>query len=323
MADHIDKLLTSIRCRENHFIPERSSPEFIDEFEEMELRDDDIFVVTYPKGGTHWMLEIVQLILFDGQADKVDAENRRGVIENSNVKIPLPHIKAEAGPNLRQLKYAPSPRVLATHSPCLLLPRQLGEKCCKVVYVYRHPKDTVVSFYNFKRKLAEIESNEPVPHSPLLFSKFFDAVISGNYDYGRWFDHVTHYYQYKDNDNYFFVSYEAMKENLGKVVKDLALFLGHPLDEEAICRVVTGASLETMRSSYNKQRCEDIKKDAGVVDMNVYLNKGEVKQWTDFLTKEQSDVIDKILMEKMQDCELMKAYAPMKIQETVDVLSNR
>lgn len=52
MTEHTDKVLNSIRCRDKYLIPIRSSPEFVDEFEEMELREDDIFIVTYPKGGT-------------------------------------------------------------------------------------------------------------------------------------------------------------------------------------------------------------------------------------------------------------------------------
>lgn len=314
MTEHTDKLLNSIRCRGKYLIPIRSSPEFVDEFEEMELREDDIFIVTYPKGGTHWMLEIVNLILANGYGGKINAEIRRGVVENSDVKIPLAHIKVEVGPSLRQVRDAPSPRVLATHSPCLTLPRQLKEKCCKVIYVYRHPKDTVVSFYNFKRKLAELESGEPVPHSPQLFSTFFDAVVSGNYEYGSWFDHLTHFYQYKDNDNYFFVSYETMKEDLKNVVKDLGKFLGRPLDDDAVRRVVTGASLKGMRDSYNKQRCEDIKKTTEMVDMNVYINKGEIEQWTNILTKEQNELIDKLLIEKMKNCELANGYKPCQDQ---------
>lgn len=66
----------------------------------------------------------------------------------------------------------------------------------------------------------------------------------------------------------------AKPKDLENVVKDLGIFLGRSLDDNAVRRVVTGASLKGMRDSYSKQRCEDMKKKTEMVDMNVYINKG-------------------------------------------------
>ncbi|EPQ15947.1 Sulfotransferase family cytosolic 2B member 1, partial [Myotis brandtii] len=42
------------------------SPESISITENAEVQDDDIFIVTYPKSGTNWMIEILSLIVKDG-----------------------------------------------------------------------------------------------------------------------------------------------------------------------------------------------------------------------------------------------------------------
>lgn len=49
--------------------------------------------------------------------------------------------------------------------------------------MYRHPKDVIVSQYNFQRLLMEGESGRPVPHTPERFAKFFDVFITGKGKY--------------------------------------------------------------------------------------------------------------------------------------------
>jgi hypothetical protein len=42
-------------------------------------------------------------------------------------------------------------RFIKTHLPFKLLPKSIGEKRAKVVYVARNPKDVVVSYYHLNR----------------------------------------------------------------------------------------------------------------------------------------------------------------------------
>lgn len=53
----------------------------------------------------------------------------------------------------------------------------------QVIYVYRHPKDTIVSHYNFQRFLMEDEIGRPVSHTPEQFADFFDVLITGKRKY--------------------------------------------------------------------------------------------------------------------------------------------
>lgn len=41
----------------------------------------------------------------------------------------------------------PSPRILNSHYPPHLLPRQIKDRRNKIVYIYRNPKDVAVSTY--------------------------------------------------------------------------------------------------------------------------------------------------------------------------------
>ena len=56
----------------------------VDELANMELRPDDLFIVTYPKSGTMWMQQIVKLICSGGEDDGVHPWDSIPWIDQSN-----------------------------------------------------------------------------------------------------------------------------------------------------------------------------------------------------------------------------------------------
>ena len=96
-----------------------------------ELRDDDIWIVTFPKAGTTWTQEMVWMLVND-----VDKE--KGSIPAS-LRCPYMEINSMMGPDLDKIPFPPdmievmndpigyagkmsSPRVLKTHLPVDCLP---------------------------------------------------------------------------------------------------------------------------------------------------------------------------------------------------------
>uniref|UniRef100_A0A8C3S757 Sulfotransferase n=1 Tax=Chelydra serpentina TaxID=8475 RepID=A0A8C3S757_CHESE len=88
---------------------------------EFQVRDDDIFNVTYPKSGTHWMLEILSLIRCDGDPGWVHS-----VLNWERA----PWVGSQKGLEAA-LKYPP-PRLLCSHLPVQLFPRSLQGSKAKV-----------------------------------------------------------------------------------------------------------------------------------------------------------------------------------------------
>ncbi|XP_030853180.1 estrogen sulfotransferase Ste2-like [Strongylocentrotus purpuratus] len=130
-------------------------PSSIDAMETFEVRPDDVFVVTFPKSGTHWLMEITGLVLTDGYPENIN-RSTWGCIEMINIHaIQLPKTRAEElanpvkmTPMLDEIVKAPSPRLMRSHLQLKNLPPNL-HKLAKIIYVARNPKDVINSYFNF------------------------------------------------------------------------------------------------------------------------------------------------------------------------------
>lgn len=76
--------------------------------------------------------------------------------------------------NIDKLEKTPSPRILNSHLPFYMLPwQQLKEKKTKILYVYRNPKDSCVSYYHHLK--AQVTT--PIPE--LSFNEFCELYFFG------------------------------------------------------------------------------------------------------------------------------------------------
>lgn len=91
---------------------------------DFKIRQDDVFIITYPKSGTTWMEEIVSLIMNGGDPDRVKNKLLVYRVQHLEVGPPVGH--------LWHLRKTRSPRLLATHLPLKLIPIQLQQAKCKV-----------------------------------------------------------------------------------------------------------------------------------------------------------------------------------------------
>ncbi|KAH1172599.1 hypothetical protein KIL84_016438 [Mauremys mutica] len=130
-----------------YFVSNIVTPEYIDSLEDFEIRDSDVFVVTYPKSGTVWTQNILSLIYHEGHRDGT---------ENMEIVDRVPWLEY----NIRNMDYVrrPSPRLFATHLPYYLVPRDLKNRRTKVIYVARNPKDVAVSYFHYSSLSVLLET---------------------------------------------------------------------------------------------------------------------------------------------------------------------
>nr|XP_046258493.1 amine sulfotransferase-like [Scatophagus argus] len=293
-------------------------PKDLDAIPHVEIRPSDIFLITYPKSGTVWMQQILVQIMEAAQPDWVEDGTNR-------IRVPWLEGRLLEDP----FRERPDPRIFLSHLPIGMLPLGVKEKKIKVVYVWRNPKDVLVSYYHFAHSWMFIEAPQsfedllhqflnghsrfsiygPVPLMeqihPLqmyltcvfVWLSYYSVFFCASY-VGSWFDHVREYYAARDQLNIHFVQYENMLKDLrGEVVK-ICAFLGKDLTDEAIDHVVEMSTFKNMKTN-PKANYKDLVE--GIQYKTDTMRKGVAGDWKNLFTVAQNERFDKVFKEKMSD----------------------
>ncbi|XP_032832490.2 sulfotransferase 6B1-like [Petromyzon marinus] len=224
-------------------------------------RPDDILLVTYPKSGCNWVSRLLQSMLYLAHPALEEAMKE-------NIHLPL----LEFGPpgKMKDLDAAPSPRLFVTHLSDLI-PKGFFECGCKVVLVFREPKDTAVSFYHFY-------NNNPGLPSVGSWDEFFRMFMEGDVAWGSYFDHVKYWSKRWEDKNILTSTYEELKADLPGELQKMSTFLGLGLSGEQISDVADNGTFSAMKA---KAEADNLKFG------KVVFRKGEVGDWNNHFSEEQ------------------------------------
>ncbi|KAM9316649.1 amine sulfotransferase-like [Gastrophryne carolinensis] len=159
----------------------------------------------------------------------------------------------------------PSPRLFTSHLQYYLMPKGLKGRKGKIIYVYKNPKDVLVSYYHFIKVFTKL------PYK-IDWETFFDLFMSGRLLGGSWFDHIKGWYTQKEHSNILFMSYEKMKKDLRSAVLKISKFVDVKLDAQAIDVVVEKATFNTMKRD-PLANYEFLPKDIAKFDKAKFLRK--------------------------------------------------
>ncbi|XP_077049362.1 LOW QUALITY PROTEIN: sulfotransferase 2B1-like [Agelaius phoeniceus] len=257
------------------------SPRGLEAAREFPVEDDDVFNVTYQKSGTVWMLEILSLI-------------RQGGDPRWCRSVP----NWERGPWLETLlaaegaRQTPGPRIISSHLPVHLFPKKFFGSKAKVIYTVRDPKDV-------PRVPFPLCSDFPPYKDPGSLEEFMEKFLQGDVPFGSWFQHVRGVAAAPGRENFFWISYEELQQDLRGSVQRLCSFLGRPLSGPALDAVVANASFVTM--SHNPMSNFSLA-PAFILDRRrgPFLRKGISGDWRNHLTPEQSRRFDLVYRERME-----------------------
>ncbi|XP_069135436.1 amine sulfotransferase-like [Argopecten irradians] len=253
----------------------------LEKVEAMEVRDDDTFIMSYPKSGTHWVFTIASML-------------RSG----KSTYIGSPHFLEYN--DIDMLDKLPSPRLFASHMTFDRLPRQVREGKGKAFVVSRNPKDVAVSLFLFLQKLTKTDFHGS-------WEGFLRFYAEGKMVYGSWFDTLFAWEKTKTTykgDNLMYLVYEDMKQDLLSDVTKMASFLGVTYDKEFLEEVTDRCTFKTMAKTIMEeikpQEQDFIKRVSEEKKLPIY-RKGEVGDWKNYFTVAQSETFDKIYEERMKD----------------------
>ncbi|KAM4603163.1 sulfotransferase 2B1-like, partial [Discoglossus pictus] len=128
---------------------------------EFQVLDDDIFNVTYPKSGTNWMAEILNLIKHNGDPTWCK------IVPNW---LRSPWYETKDG--MEDLVNVPFPRVISSHLPIHIFAKSFFTSKAKIIYTMRNPKDVVVSLYHFAKIICFYKD-------PENFQAFLEHFLQG------------------------------------------------------------------------------------------------------------------------------------------------
>lgn len=245
------------------------------------VRDDDIFIITYPKSGTNWMIEILSLILKNGDPSWIQS-------------VPI----WERAPWCETVESAfkildPSgPRLMSSHLPIQIFNKSFFKSKAKVIYVSRNPRDVVVSLYHYSKIAGHLKD----PGSP---DQFLQSFLKGELQFGSWFDHIKGWLRMQGKENFLFITYEELKQDLASCLQRICQFLDRPLDEEALGSVMAHSAFGAMKantmSNYTLLPPSLLDQRQGT-----FLRKGVCGDWKNHFTVAQSEAFDRLYRERMR-----------------------
>lgn len=235
-TDSIFKSMTARRIRQQ----KKANP-----FRNYVPTEHDVFVATYSKSGTNWMMQIANQLAFHGTAD----------FDHIHFVVPWPDTEL-MGPMRRYAVPIENPsvwkaspeqkRVIKTHFDWELLPYS---EAARYIMVIRDPKDVFVSSYFFFVKNGPLG---PVIRSVDHLLRLF---LSENFPVGgSWAVNTAGYWAQRHRPNVMIVSFKSMKRDLRGTVLKVADFLDINVSRDVIDLVCQKSSFEYMKRIDEKFR---------------------------------------------------------------------
>ncbi|XP_033728428.1 sulfotransferase 1C4-like [Pecten maximus] len=258
----------------------------LDAVRALKHKNGDVLFDTFPKTGTHWGFDILYML-------------QKGKAEYSSGNIaPLDFAPME------RVDALDSPRVLVSHLYPQHIPEFVKEKKCKIVYIYRNPKDTAVSMQSFFKRL-DMDNFKGYNGK---WEHFFEIFTTKELHYNSWFEHVKSWLDFKkDNPDIpmLFLSFEDMKKDLRSCVLKMAEFLGAKQDPEFLDEVANKCQFSAMsKAKRSNEKETSLSRDGS----NPFYRKGDVGDWKNWFTVAQNEMYDEVLKEKMADIDLEIKY---------------
>merc|ERR1712194_573570 len=250
-------------------------------------RSDDVFVCTYPRCGTTWMVQVVVCILFGIEVDY----NMHAVFLEGQI--------ATNAADLQSIEAMPDPRIMKTHAPSYVFPGLMRGSDAelqsegRIIIVVRNPKDVLVSLRHHHENNQAIDWNGS-------WDEWIDDWLEGNRskEYGgSYFAHVRGWWQLRKRhpSRIHLVYYEDMKANFCGVVADIGRFLGREISAGDLQRIEKWCSFDTMKSKYKVD-------DHMLPTINPrHFRTGEIGGWRGVLSGDQARKVDEMTWRELGD----------------------
>ncbi|KAL1138260.1 hypothetical protein AAG570_009949 [Ranatra chinensis] len=257
----------------------------------LNVRPDDVWLVSYPRTGSTWVQEMVWCICndFKSEASKTISQMRTPLLELTAILANEEGSWKDNFPNsVDQVENMPSPRFIKTHLPWGLLPAQLEQVKPKIIYVARNPKDMCISYYHYCKLIHKLNGS---------VEEFCELLLDGTAPIGPLWDHILGFWEKRNEPNIQFLKYEDVKKDVRGTIEKMADFLGKSLSEDDIISLMDHVSFKKMRNNPALNLEPLLKlKNGPSFEMNGdsnFIRKGQVGDWKNYMSEDLSQRFDK------------------------------
>lgn len=238
----------------------------------VQVRADDLFLVSYPKSGNTWIRFLLANLL-----------HPEAKIDFSTIEAIVPDIYQNTE---RSLRAAPRPRIIKSHE-------YFDPRYARVIYLVRDPRDVLVSFYHYQVMVKQIDEATPLD---AYTSDFIAGPVS---PYGSWSEHVGSWRGAReDRADFLLVRYEDLSGRTVPEVARIARFLGVAADEGALARVVERCSADRMRE-LERAQASDWRPLRDAREGHAFVRKARAGGWREELAPELAGRVEQAWAEPM------------------------
>lgn len=215
--------------------------------ESLGLKEDDVFLVSFPRSGNTWMRNIIANIQY--------SKEYITTLKDLNDLVPDLH------KGIPRYNNYSSPRIIKTHRSYPFRHVRTNKKLYKkIIYIVRNPINVTKSLYNYQSQInPKISLNEVVTQ-----------VITGNNAWGgSWQDHVLSWKAQEDKIDILFIKYEDLLNNQLHNIQKIANFIGYEINSKRAEEIKFNSSKEVMKVMDDKGKLKNN------VSNFIFLNKNK------------------------------------------------
>ncbi|XP_002514613.2 flavonol sulfotransferase-like [Ricinus communis] len=258
-------------------------------------RSNDIIVASFMKTGTTWLKALAFAIVTRASFDLDSANPLLKKVPHDCIPF-LEYDLAKDSSN-RDLTNP----LVSTHMPYTSLPKSIVDCGCKIIYIWRDPKDVFISMWFFLAKVLMPMGVKPDP-----LEEAFEMFCKGFTYLGPYWDHILGYWEAKQKfpEKMLFLKYEEMKKDTSSYVKKLAEFMGYPFsleeEEEGVLEhIINLCSFENLSNLEVNKTGKHRENTSKAMDNQVFFRKGKTGDWENHLTPEMGARLDEIMRQKL------------------------
>ncbi|XP_038973886.1 flavonol sulfotransferase-like [Phoenix dactylifera] len=266
--------------------------------EHFKAQPADVLLATCPKTGTTWL----KALLF-ATVNRSSHTNSHPPLATLSPHQCVPSLEFSVCVNDRipDLDALSSPRLFGTHIPFQSLPASVIDSGCRIVYLYRDPKDCFISLWHFVNKLRAKDNIEL-----WTLDEALEHFSNGISPFGPYWEHVLGYWNghLERPQKVLFLKYEELMQHPKVHLKRLAEFVGSPFTEDeekegVVEGIIRLCSFENMSNSeVNKIGRAEL--EVGTVEYSLFFRRGDVGGWANHLTPEMARRLEEITESKFR-----------------------